>query len=103
MLLSLYWLSPQGDAFGPTRLEVTVNSRNDPREAPTILQVVGSAYRSGGDWDRWFEVSQRAWEHTILKVQAWCETQAPEQAEQRVLGLGDSYLAEAVNKRRRIS
>jgi uncharacterized protein YndB with AHSA1/START domain len=100
---SLYWLSPKGDALGPTRLEVTVRSRNDPREAPTLLQVVGSGYHTGRVWDRWFEVSQRAWEHTIVNVQAWCETQAPEQPEQRVLGLGDSYLAEAVNRRRRIS
>ena len=100
---ALHWLTPRGDVFGPTRLEVSVRSRNDPREAPALLHVAGSAYRSDPLWDRCFEISQRGWEKTVQDLKAWCETQAPDQPEPRVMGLGDSYLAEAVLRRRRIS
>ena len=100
---SLHWLSPRGEVFGPMRLEVNVRSKGDPRAAPTLLEITSSAYGEGERWERYREQSRRGWEKTIQDLKAWCENQAPEQAEARIMGLGDSYLAEAVLKRRRIS
>ncbi len=100
---SLHWLTPRGESFGPTRLEIQVSSKGNPREAPTLLKITGSAYRSDARWDRVFELHRRGWEKTIQDLKKWCESQAPEQPEPRIMGLGDSYLAEAVLKRRRIS
>lgn len=100
---ALHWLTPRGEAFGPTRLEITVRSKGDPREKPTLLTVSGSAYRSDPQWDRYFELAERGWARTIQELKRWCEAQAPATPEPRVMGLGDSYLAEAILKRRRIS
>ena len=68
-----------------------------------MLQVTGSGYRSDSSWDRVFEIHKNGWEKTLQDLKAWCESQAPEQPEPRIMGLGDSYLAEAVLQRRRIS
>lgn len=101
---ALHWLTPQGESFGPTRLEIQVRSKGDPRLAPTLLLVTGSAYRTDDPrWERVFTLHRRGWEKAIQDVKTWCETQAPAQPEPRIMGLGDSYLAEAVLQRRRIS
>jgi hypothetical protein len=100
---ALHWLSPRGESFGPTRLEVHVRSKGNPREKPTLLRVKGSAFQSGTRWDRFFATTRSGWERTIQDVKTWCEKQAPEQPEPHIMGLGESYLAEAVLQRRRIS
>lgn len=101
---SLHWLTPKGEVFGPTRLEVEVRSKGDPRVAPALLCVTGSAYPTGdARWERVLELHRRGWEQAIANIKTWCETQAPAQPEPRIMGLGDSYLAEAVLQRRRIS
>jgi uncharacterized protein YndB with AHSA1/START domain len=100
---ALHWLSPKGETFGPTRLEIDVRSKGDPRAKPTLLTLRGQAFQTGGAWDRYFEVSKAAWETTIQTLKTWCETKAPEQPEPRIMGLGDSYLAEAVLQKRPIS
>lgn len=100
---SLYWLTPRGETYGPTRLEIEVRSQGDPRQGPTILQVTGSGYRADSNWDRVFEIQKNGWEKTLQDLKAWCESQAPQQPEPHIMGLGDSYLAEAVLQRRRIS
>jgi uncharacterized protein YndB with AHSA1/START domain len=100
---SLHWLTPRGETFGPTRLEITVQSKGNPREKPALLSVVGSAYRSDPRWDRYFELAERGWARSIQELKRWCEAQAPPTPEPRVMGLGDSYLAEAILQRRRIS
>lgn len=101
---SLHWLTPHGESFGPTRLEIQVQSKGDPRQAPTLLQVTGCAYPTGdARWERVFTLHRAGWEQAIAAIKSWCETQAPAQPEPRIMGLGDSYLAEAVLQRRRIS
>jgi len=100
---SLHWLSPRGEAFGPTRIEIDVQSNGDPRQKPALVQVVGSGFQSGPSWERYFEVTRDAWKKTLEDLKTWCETQAPEQPDSRIMGIGDSYLAEAVLQRRRIS
>ncbi len=100
---SLHWLSPRGEVFGPTRLAVHVRSKGDPRAAPALLEITSSAYGTGERWERYFEHSRRGWEKTVVALKTWCENHAPAQAEPRIMGLGDSYLAEAVLKQRRIS
>jgi hypothetical protein len=100
---SLHWLSARGEVFGPTRLAVNVRSKGDPRAAPALLEITSSAYGSGERWDRYRDHSRRGWEKTIQDLKAWCEKHAPAQPEPRVMELGDSYLADAVLKRRRIS
>lgn len=101
---SLHWLTPKGEVFGPTRLEIQVHSKGDPRQAPTLLHVTGSAYPAGDTrWERVFALHRRNWEKAVQEIKVWCETQAPAQPEPRIMGLGDSYLAESVLQRRRIS
>lgn len=100
---SLYWLSPRGESFGPTRLQIDVRSKGNPRNKPTLLTLQAQAFQSGERWDRYFEVSRAGWEKTIQSLKTWCETKAPEQPDPRIMGIGDSYLAEAVLQRRPIS
>lgn len=100
---ALHWLSPRGEVFGPTRLEIDVQSKGDPRRSPTLVTVVGCGYQSDARWDRYFAIMRDAWEKTLADLKTWCETQAADQPEARVMGIGDSYLAEAVLQRRRIS
>ena len=100
---ALHWLTPRGEVFGPTRFEIEVRSKSNPREAPALLRVTGSAYPSGPRWDRVLDLHRRGWERTIRDLKTWCETQAPAQPEPHLMGLGESYLAEAVLQRRRIS
>ena len=100
---ALHWLSPRGEAFGPTRLEINVQSKGDPRQHPTLIEVVGSGYRSDARGERYLEATRDAWKKTLADLKTWCETQAPDQPDPRVMGIGDSYLAEAVLQRRRIS
>ncbi|MFQ5601467.1 MAG: hypothetical protein ACE5G2_13060 [Candidatus Krumholzibacteriia bacterium] len=100
---ALHWLSPRGESFGPTRLEINVTSRGDPRNRPTLVRIVGSAFQSSDKWDRYFELTKQGWQKTSADLKTWCETQSPEQPEQRIMGLGDSYLAEAILRRRSIS
>ncbi len=100
---ALHWLTPRGEVFGPTRFEIEVRSKSNPREAPALLRVTGSAYPSGPRWDRVLDLHRRGWEKAIRDLKTWCETQAPAQPEPHLMGLGESYLAEAVLQRRRIS
>ena len=89
--------------FGPTRLEVNGQSKGNPRESPTLIEVTGSGFLSDARWERYFEILRGAWERTLAGLKTWCETQAPEHPDPRIMAIGDSYLAEAVLQRRRIS
>jgi uncharacterized protein YndB with AHSA1/START domain len=100
---NLQWLSPRGEVFGPTRLEVDVFSKNDPRRKPTMLQVRSTGYEPGERWERYRDLSRRMWEKTLAGLAEFCSRQSPEQAERLVGVLGTTYLAEAVLQGRRIS
>lgn len=100
---SLHWLSPKGVVYGPTRLMIDVRSRGNPREKPCMLTLQVEHFQSGEGWDRYFEVTQENWKETIDNLKKWCESEAPEPSDSRIMKIGDSYLAEAVLKNRRIS
>lgn len=100
---SLHWLTPRGEVFGPTRLEVEVLSKGDPRRKPTLLTLRVTGFQSGERWARYREVSMRAWEKSIGSLRRFCETQPAVEAERLVGVLGTTYLAEAALKGRRIS
>jgi uncharacterized protein YndB with AHSA1/START domain len=100
---SLHWLSPKGDVYGPTRLLIDVRSRGNPRDKPTLLTLQVEHFQSGEGWDRYFEVVQENWKETLESLKQWCESEAPKQPDSRIMSIGDSYLAEAVLKKRRIS
>lgn len=100
---SLHWLSPKGVIYGPTRMLVDVRSRGNPREKPALLTLNLEHFKSGEGWDRYFEVMQENWKETLESLKKWCESEAPKQPEPRIMQIGDSYLAEAVLKNRRIS
>lgn len=100
---SLHWLTPRGEVYGPTRVEVNVFSKNDPRRKPTRVQLRCTGFQSSEPWVRYRELSQRAWEKSLAKLKEFCESQSPEEAERLVGVLGTTYLAEAVLKGRRIS
>ncbi len=95
----LYWLSPKGDVYGPTRLQIDVRSKGNPRETPTLLTLQGEHFQSGDGWDRYFEVVQENWKETLESLKQWCESEAPKQPDSRIMAIGDSYLAEAVLKK----
>ena len=99
----LHWLTPRGDVFGPTRIEVNVFSKGDPRRKPTLLRLGVDGFQSGPQWERYRQRSQRAWEATLPRLKSWCESQAPADVEAEVAPLGDTYLAESVLQGRRIS
>ena len=98
---ALHWLTPKGETFGPTRLEVDVFSKNDPRKKPTLLRVRMSAFQSGPKWERYSTVAQAAWEKTLQDLKAYCESQPAAAADTQ--DLGGAYLQEAVVHHRRIS
>jgi uncharacterized protein YndB with AHSA1/START domain len=100
---SLHWLSPKGDIYGPTRMLIDVRSRGNPRDKPALLTVKFEHFQNGDGWDRYYEVMQDNWKETLEALKKWCETEAPEQPDPRIMRIGDSYLAEAVLKNRRIS
>jgi hypothetical protein len=100
---SLHWLTPRGETFGPTRLEVDVHSKNDPRRKPTLLVLRRTGFQSGPSWERYFDVERRAWERALAALRTYCETQVPQEVESHVMPLGSTYLAEAVLKGRPIS
>jgi uncharacterized protein YndB with AHSA1/START domain len=100
---SLHWLTPKGEVYGPTRLEVDVFSKNDPRRKPTLARIRVSGFQSGERWERYRDLSHRAWEKSISSLASFCETRPAEDAERMVGVLGTTYLAEAVLKERRIS
>jgi len=100
---NLHWLAPSGEVLGPTRLEVDVFSKNDPRRKPTLLRVTSTGYLQGENWARYLEVTRRAWEKTLATLAAFCAQQSPEEAERIVGVLGTTYLTEAVLQGRRIS
>ena len=98
---ALHWMTPKGETFGPTRLEVDVFSKNDPRKKPTLVRVRMSAFQSGPQWDRYQALAQRGWEKTLQDLKTYCETHAPAEAETE--NMGGAYLQEAVLHHRRIS
>jgi uncharacterized protein YndB with AHSA1/START domain len=100
---SLHWLTPKGEVFGPTRIEVDVFSKGDPRRKPTLVHLRGNGFQVGEAWARYRDLSQRAWEKSLVKLKSFCESQSPEEAERLVGVLGTTYLAEAVLRGRRIS
>ncbi len=100
---ALHWLSPRGEVYGPTRLEINVQSKGDPRRKPALVHVEGSGFQTGARWERYLQLTRKAWEKTLEDLKTWCETQAPDQPDPRIMAIGDSYLAEAVLQRRRIS
>lgn len=100
---ALHWLSPRGEIFGPTRLEIDVFSKGDPRRKPTLVRVRGSAYQAGDRWQRYLQVSSAAWEKTLQDLRAFCEAMPEADIEGAVAPLGTTYLAEAVLQKRRIS
>jgi uncharacterized protein YndB with AHSA1/START domain len=100
---NLQWLTPRGEVFGPTRLEVDVFSKNDPRRKPTLLRVRSTGYLAGERWARYLELTRRAWEKTLADLASFCAQQSPEEADRTVGVLGTTYLAEAVLQGRRIS
>jgi uncharacterized protein YndB with AHSA1/START domain len=100
---SLHWLTPSGEVFGPTRLEVDVNSKGDPRRKPTLVKLRATGFLTSERWARYREISLRAWERSLGSLKRYCESQTPEEAERLVGVLGTTYLAEAVLKERRIS
>jgi hypothetical protein len=100
---ALHWLTPNGDVFGPTRLEIDVFSKNDPRSKPTLLRVRGSAFQSGPRWERYRDLAARMWETTLADLKTYCERQAPADAEVNLAELGGAYLQEAALQTRRIS
>lgn len=100
---ALHWLAPDGEVFGPTRLEIDVFSKNDPRSKPTLLRVRGTAFQTGPRWERYRDLSARTWEKTLADLKHYCENQAPAEAEPNLAELGGTYLQEAALQRRRIS
>ena len=100
---NLYWLTPRGETFGPTRLEVDVFSKGDPMHKPTLLRLRCSGFQEGERWARYLELTRQSWEKTFGDLKRYCETHAPANPEPLVAGLGDTYLAEAVIKGRHIS
>ena len=100
---NLHWLSPRGEVFGPTRLEVTVFSKNDPRCRPTLLRIRSTGYQSGERWARYLDVTRREWEGMLVRLTAFCAQQSPAAAERLVGVLGTTFLAEAVLQGRHIS
>lgn len=100
---SLHWLTPQGEVFGPTRLEVDVFSKGDPRRKPSELRIRGTGFQTGEAWNRYFERSRAQWEKLLPEVARYCETLPAGQAESSVTPLGGPYLAQAVLDGRRIS
>lgn len=101
---ALHWLTPRGETFGPTRLELDVFSRGDPRSRPTLLRVRGSGFQTSAAWQRYLERTRRQWEDELLPAIArYCEAQSADQAETEVLSLGGAYFSEAILKNRRIS
>lgn len=100
---ALHWLSPRGEVYGPTRLEIDVFSKGDPRRKPTLLRVRGNGFQEGARWQRYLQVANAAWEKTLQELRAFCEAMPEADVEGAVAALGTSYLAEAVLQRRRIS
>jgi hypothetical protein len=100
---SLHWLTPRGEVYGPTRLEVDVFSKGDPRRKPTRVELRCTGFQSGEKWARYQQVSRGAWEKSLAALKSFCESQSPEEAERVVGVLGTTYLAEAVLQNRRIS
>lgn len=100
---SLHWLTPRGETFGPTRLEVDVLSRNDPRRKPTLLELRRTAFQAGPRWERYFDVERKTWERALAAFRTYCETQVPQDVDSYVMPLGGAYLAEAILQGRRIS
>ncbi len=100
---SLHWLTPRGEVYGPTRIEVDVFSKNDPRRKPTLVELRCTGFQPGEAWGRYRELSQRAWTKSLEKLGTFCASQSPEEAERLVGVLGTTYLAEAVLRGRRIS
>ena len=98
---ALHWLSPKGEVFGPTRLEVDVFSKNDPRRKPSLVRLRATGFQAGPKWERYYDVTLRAWEKTLLELKTYCETAAPADADEK--DLGGAYLQEAVLRRRPIS
>jgi hypothetical protein len=100
---NLHLLTPRGETFGPTRLEVDVFSKGDPMHKPTLLRLRATGFQEGERWQRYLDLTRRSWERTIGELKKYCETQAPAPAESTVTGLGGTYLAEAAIKGRHIS
>jgi uncharacterized protein YndB with AHSA1/START domain len=100
---NLHWMTPRGDVFGPTRIEVNVFSKGDPRRSPTLLRLGVEGFQSGPQWDRYRQRAERAWQATLPRLTTYCESQAPAEAEPVVQSLGDTFLAEAVLQGRRMS
>lgn len=102
---ALHWLTPRGEVFGPTRLEIDVFSKGDPRRKPTRVRVLGSAFQDGQRWERYRAVSEKLWGPALDALRNYCETQAltETEAEKATEPLGGPYLAEAVLRDRRIS
>jgi len=100
---ALHWLTPEGEVFGPTRLEVDVFSRNDPRSKPTRLRIRGTGFQAGPRWERYRDLVERTWEKTLPDLKNYCEKQAPADAEVNLAELGGAYLQEAALHKRRIS
>ncbi len=100
---NLHWLTPRGEVFGPTRLEVDVFSKNDPRLQPTLMRVRSTGYLPDPRWQRYLERTRQAWEKNIERLTRSCTQQSPAEAERLVGVLGTTYLAEAVLQGRRIS
>jgi uncharacterized protein YndB with AHSA1/START domain len=100
---NLHWLSPRGEVFGPTRLEVSVFSKNDPRRQPTVLRVRSSGYQAGERWQRFMALSQQEWDERLARLRTFSARQSPEDAERLAGVLGTTFLAEAVLKGRHIS
>ena len=100
---NLHWLTPRGETFGPTRLEVDVFSKGDPMRKPALLRLRTSGFQAGERWQRYLELTRRSWERTFGDLKRYCETQASVQAEAAVSGLGGTYRAEAAIQGRHIS
>jgi hypothetical protein len=98
---ALHWLTPKGEVFGPTRLEIDVFSKNDPRRKPTLVRVRGTAFQSGPRWERYHDLAMKQWETCLAKLKTYCESQAAQAAD--MPDMGGAYLQEAVLHNRRIS
>jgi hypothetical protein len=100
---ALHWLTPDGEVFGPTRLEIDVFSKNDPRAKPTLLRVRGSGFQAGPRWERYRDLAASWWEVALGDLKSYCEAQASAGVEAAVADLGGAYLQEAALQNRRIS
>jgi uncharacterized protein YndB with AHSA1/START domain len=66
---SLVYFNPQRPILGPRELIVLTT----PEEIGTTLTIVQSGYKSGPDWDWYYNVVKEAWPTVALKIKDYLE------------------------------